>query len=371
MAPQRALKILQVMRAPVGGLFRHVADLSTELSNRGHRVGLIVDTLSADAQTEAKLAALAPSLALGTHRITMPRLLGPADLALPFRIGRLADSFEADVLHGHGAKGGFHARLAMTRRPVRRFYTPHGGVLHFSSDGLSGRVFHALERSLAKRTDTLFFESHYAERTYGQLIGKPECHSEVVHNGLMPTEFEPVHLDADAHDFVFVGELRMLKGVGVLLKALKAITTAHRKPTLHITGDGPDRARFEAEVRELDLGGQVFFAGAGPAREAFRRGHVVVVPSLAESLPYIVMEAIAAGRAVIATDVGGIGEIYGPTRDQLVTAGDPAPLARAMAETLVHPSAAFSEARLRHVRQAFSVETMTDAIEAAYLNPGR
>lgn len=371
MAQERPLNILQVMRAPVGGLFRHVADLSAELASRGHGVGLVVDTLAADAQTEAKLSALSGHLRLGIHRMAMPRLFGPADLVLPLRIGRLVDRLAIDVLHGHGAKGGFHARLAVSRRKVRRFYTPHGGVLHFSADGLSGRVFHRLERALAGRTDMVFFESHYAERTYGQLIGKPRCRAQVVHNGLATGEFEPVHPDPDAHDFVFVGELRTLKGVGVLLDVVKAISEARRRPSLHITGDGPDRALFEARVRELGIAGQVVFAGAGPAREAFRRGRVVVVPSLAESLPYIVMEAVAAGRPVIATDVGGIGEIFGPTRDELVVAGDPAALARAMAATLDHPSAAYSEARARHVRNSFSVAAMTDAIEKAYLQAVR
>jgi glycosyltransferase involved in cell wall biosynthesis len=361
-----ALNILQVMRAPVGGLFRHVGDLSSELARRGHRLGLVVDTLAADAQTEAKLEALAPHLALGIHRFAMPRLLGPADLTLPLRIGRLAGRLKIDIVHGHGAKGGFHARLALARRPLRRFYTPHGGVLHFPATTLGGRVFHRLERMLMRRTNCLFFESEYAERTYAQLIGEPSCASAVIHNGLTPAEFEPVTPDPDAHDFVFVGELRTLKGIGVLLKALRAISEGGRKPTLHVTGDGPDRAAFEAEARELGIAGQVVFAGAGPARAAFRRGRVVVVPSLAESLPYIVLEAVAAGRPVIATDVGGIGEIFGPTRDDLVTAGDPAPLARAMAATLTHPSAAFSEARAQYVRRAFSVETMTDAVESAY-----
>ncbi len=361
-----ALAILQVMRAPVGGLFRHVADLSTELAQRGHRVGLAVDTLASDAQTEAKLNALAPHLALGIHRFAMPRLFGPADLILPLRLGRLADRLKIDIVHGHGAKGGFHARLALSRRPMRRFYTPHGGVLHFPATTFGGRVFHRLERALMRRTNCLFFESEYAEQTYARLIGTPACASAVIHNGLTPAEFEPIAPDPDVLDFVFVGELRALKGVGVLLRALKAISDGARRPSLHITGDGPDRARFEAEARELGIAGQVVFAGAGPARAAFRRGRVVVVPSLAESLPYIVLEAIAAGRPVIATDVGGIGEIFGPTRSELVTAGDPAPLARAMAATLIHPSAAFSEARARHVRQAFSVETMTDAIESAY-----
>jgi hypothetical protein len=119
------LRILQVMRAPVGGLFRHVADLTRELNERGHSVGLVVDSLANDAQTEARLTALLPHARLGIHRMAMPRLLGTGDFKAPFAVRRLARALDIDILHGHGAKGGFYARLAQLaaaglRRSIRR-----------------------------------------------------------------------------------------------------------------------------------------------------------------------------------------------------------------------------------------------------------
>ena len=79
-----------------------------------------------------------------------------------------------------------------------------------------------------------------------------------------------------------------------------------------IVGDGPDRQRFETQAADLGLGGAVSFTGAMPARTAFARGRLLVVPSRAESLPYVVLEAAAAGMPMIATRVGGIPEIFGP-----------------------------------------------------------
>ena len=132
--------------------------------------------------------------------------------------------------------------------------------------------------------------------------------AEVVHNGLWPSEFPPVKPAPDATDLLFIGELRTLKGVDVLITALAQINQ-HRPTNLTIVGDGPDRQTFESQVTELGLAERVRFTGALPAREAFALGRVIVIPSRAESFPYIVLEAVAAHMPIIATRVGGIPEI--------------------------------------------------------------
>src|SRR5262249_58498510 len=74
------LKILHVMRAPVGGLFRHVVDLARAQIAQGHLVGLIADSSTGGAQAETTLAELAPKLALGLVRVAMSRQVGPRDV---------------------------------------------------------------------------------------------------------------------------------------------------------------------------------------------------------------------------------------------------------------------------------------------------
>lgn len=368
MAPSR-LRILQVMRAPVGGLFRHVRDLTLALAERGHEVGLVVDTLANDAQTERALKALEPAARLGIHRFPMPRLLGRGDLTTPFKVRALARRLEIDILHGHGAKGGFSARLARIGGSAAALYTPHGGVLHFSTDSLSGRVFHRLERALMRHTAAIIFESDYARKTYGERIGTPTCPTKVIHNGLAPAEFVPLPSVPDAADFVFVGELRALKGIYPLADALREVHRPDGTPaTLALAGDGPERAQFETYLAERGLSGRVNLLGSRPAREVFPLGRVAVVPSLAESLPYVVLEAAAAQLPVIATRVGGIPEIFGPTADTLVPANDPAALARAMQSALDRPDLAEAamRARLAHIEAGFSIATMAGAIETLY-----
>lgn len=364
------LRILQVMRAPVGGLFRHVADLTRALSDMGHDVGLVVDSLANDAQTEGKLTALLPHASLGIHRFAMPRVLGRGDMVTPLGVRKLAKSLNVDVLHGHGAKGGFYARLARVGGgKAAAVYTPHGGVLHFSRASRSGRIFHRLERLLMRQTGAIVFESAYAQKTYSALIGEPTCPTRIIHNGLTPDEFVPVPPDADASDFVFVGELRDLKGIYVLAEALVGVKRPDGQPaTLTLAGDGPHRAALVEQIGRLGLTDRITLPGAQPARAMFARGRCIVVPSLAESLPYIVLEAAAAQLPVIATNVGGIPEIFSGTSESLIPPGDAPALQQAMQRVLDNPASAHAEmaVRLARIESSFSLASMAGQIEALY-----
>jgi glycosyltransferase involved in cell wall biosynthesis len=107
---------------------------------------------------------------------------------------------------------------------------------------------------------------------------------------------------------------------------------------------------------------------AMPARQALALGRIMVVPSRAESLPYVVLEAAAGGKPLITTKVGGIPEIYGPLSNTLVPPVDAAALAQAITQALDHPDATAAIARqLRgQVQAAFSVDTMVDGVLSAY-----
>jgi glycosyltransferase involved in cell wall biosynthesis len=364
------MRILMILRAPVGGLFRHVGDLTQALAERGHQIAVVADSGGGDAQTEGKLAAVAEAARLGVFRLSLPRLLGTADVTTPLRLRGLARRLGIEIVHGHGAKGGFAARLVrLAGGAPAALYTPHGGVLHYSPQSATGRLFRRIERALLRHTDAIIFESAFARDAFTAGIAAPHCPAPIIHNGLRPPEFERVEPAAAAHDFVFIGELRELKGVRYLLEALPGLRRPDGRPaTLLIAGDGPDKASFAALIEKLGLAGRIELAGVRPAREMFSRGRCVVVPSLAESLPYVVLEAAAAGRPIIATRVGGIPEIFGPTETSLVAPADTPALAAAMGRFLGEPDAATHEAatRLAFVAPRFSVTHMTDGIEALY-----
>jgi glycosyltransferase involved in cell wall biosynthesis len=386
---EEPLNILHVMRAPVGGLFRHVTDLAQGQTARGHRVGLIADRSTGGAQAEATLASLASKLALGVTRVPMSRHLGASDFLAVRHVSQRAQAVTANVIHGHGAKGGAYARLGVTLsstdRKIIRVYTPHGGSLHFHWGSPTGLIYLNAERALMSRTELFLFESAYGRDVFKAKIGEPPSRPpkrapglvRVAHNGVTDDEFQPIVVSQGATDLLFIGELRVLKGVDVLIAAIKQLAQGSdsgarngegRKVTATIVGDGPDRAQFERQAAKHGLGEQVQFVGAKPARQAFSLGRLLVVPSRAESLPYIVLEAAAAGVPMIATRVGGIPEIFGPDAGTLVDPGDPAALAQAVSQAMQDRGARHSASlRLKtRLRALFSADAMTDAILAAY-----
>jgi hypothetical protein len=161
-APSAPLNILHVLRAPLGGLFRHVVDLVQGQAARGHRVGLIVDSTTGGARAEAALAGLSPHLALGVQRVAISRELGPSDIQALRRVSAWIRQVAPDVLHGHGAKGAALARLTLSAPATAiRVYTPHGGSLVYRPGSLTGGFYRTLEWLLKWRTDLFLFESSY------------------------------------------------------------------------------------------------------------------------------------------------------------------------------------------------------------------
>jgi glycosyltransferase involved in cell wall biosynthesis len=361
------LDILHVLRAPVGGLFRHVVDLARAQAALGHRVGLVADATTGGASAEATLSALVPDLALGLSRVAMSRQIGPSDAGAVAHVRRRIAETRANVVHGHGAKGGAYARLAASP-PTLRVYTPHGGSLHYRWGSPVGFLYLALERGLMWRTDLFLFESNYGRDAFRAKVGDPGSRARVVHNGVAAAEFAPILADPNASDLVFIGELRTLKGVDVLIDAIALLARQHRRLTATIVGDGPDRAAFETQTVRQGLNDSVRFVGAKPARIAFALGRLLVVPSRAESLPYIVLEAAAAAVPLITTRVGGIPEIFGNDASELVAPGDAAALAGAIGAALDDPFGTREAARRlqARVRAGFSIDTMSQAVLAAY-----
>lgn len=370
------LRIMHVMRSPVGGLFRHVVDLARAQAERGHEVGIIADSSTGGARADAALCALEAELALGVIRLPMRRLPDWRDPIIAFRVAAALGRLAPDVVHGHGAKGGLYARLpallsgAERDRAVVRAYTPHGGSLHYKPDALLHRLYLRVEKALESVTDFIPFESAYVHKRYQATIGLANAAARVVPNGLRPEEFEPIEPIADAADFLYVGEWRNFKGVDTLIEALALMRAAtNKQPTLALVGSGADETTLRHLAARLGVSAQLSFTPPKPAREALRHGRVLVVPSRLESLPYIVLEAIAARRPIVATDVGGIPEIFGPFSDRLVASDDPPALATAM----IVASGVEPDARARvcdelaaRVREKFSLDAMAEAVLLGY-----
>lgn len=369
-APEMPHRILHVFRAPVGGLFRHVVDLARLQALAGHLVGIVCDTTTGGERAAKALADLAPHLALGVTRLPIRRNPHPSDLLALRALAERAAAAGATVLHGHGAKGGVYARMAVVRgRDPVRAYTPHGGSYNYKPGTVRHRFYMGIERLLARRTDLFLFESDYVAGRHRTYAGDGRGLRRLVHNGLCATEFGPVDPAVERYDLLYIGELRDAKGVPFLLDAILRLRAQGRPVSLLMVGSGPDADSLAARVRALGLGDCVAFEPPQPIRSVLARARVMVVPSLAESLPYVVLEAVAAQQPLVATDVGGIPEIFGPAATQLVPARNAQALADALARTL-DEDPAVQAARCRtlgaSVRDRFSLTRMAEDVMSGY-----
>lgn len=365
------LRILFVFRAPLGGLFRQVIDLVRHQAKAGHQIGIIADSLTGGDRAVEVFKELAPMCPLGIHRMPMHRNPHPSDVRNILAIAKLARDLNADVLHGHGSKGGLYARFdaAFWRQGPVRAYTPHGGSFNYSPGSLLHKAYMLIERFLERGTDVFTFESAFIGRRFREEVGETDKLVHVVLNGLYPHEFEPRQLAAQPTDFLFIGELRAAKGIDTLLQALARLKAEGLNPTTTIVGGGPDEAMLKAMTVELGIDQLTTFTGPMLGSEGLKRGRIMVVPSRAESLPYIVLEAVGAQVPLITTDVGGIPEIVGQDYDWMIPPSNLEQLTGLMRQALALPEAALAQrpqALATRARPIFDAEKMSLDVVTAY-----
>ncbi len=189
-----------------------------------------------------------------------------------------------------------------------------------------------------------------------------------VFNGVTADEFDPIVKAADATDIIYVGEFRHIKGADILIDAVARLRADGRPVTLTLGGDGEETAALKAQIQRLGLGDAVRFIGHVKARYGFSKGSLLVVPSRGNSMPYVVIEAAAAGIPMVAANVGGIPEIFGPYADALFAPGIAAAMADAI-ETALDDFAA-AQARAKELRERiflhFSQKAMVEGVLAGY-----
>jgi glycosyltransferase involved in cell wall biosynthesis len=240
----------------------------------------------------------------------------------------------AALIHCHWTISGLVGHLAARgRRPV--VLSVRGSDINL----LKGRWMGRLNRWIYRRVDRLIAVSQdIAAKLEG--AGVPREKIRVVYNGVdgsfCPGDRQQARaalgLPGGAFVLLFVGLLVPVKGPGVLVEALERL--ADPQLFCALVGGGPLREPLEARVRAGGLGERVFFAGTRPTAEIPRwmqAADALVLPSLSEGRPNVVLEAQACGLPVIATRVGGTPELV---RDGingvLVDRGDPGELARAI-----------------------------------------
>lgn len=346
-------------------------DLAQAHAAEGHEIGIVCDSSTGGELEERYFESIADCLALGVYKVRMQRHIGPGDMAAAWRTYGAIRRMAPDILHGHGSKGGAYARVFGTMmrtsgRRVARLYSPHGGVLHYDRN-MTGRGLFFLERRMDRVTDHMIFVSQYEAEMFAEKIGPPRAPATIVYNGLRAPEFEDVALVPQPTDFLYIGMMRDLKGPDIFIDALaEAARIAGRPVSAVMVGAGDDLPKYRQQVDRLGLAPQVAFHDPMPARQAFALARNIVVPSRAESMPYIVLEALAAGKPMIATAVGGIPEIFAGRTDLLIRP-DATQMAGRMCEALADETAyARRMPPSAELRQRFGADVMARDIEAIY-----
>jgi glycosyltransferase involved in cell wall biosynthesis len=342
--PDDRARVLHVItRMNIGGPARHVLALMPGLREHGF------ETLVAFGTPESDEGELVPGPDEPSVRIaTLRRPIDPvADQRAITELTRLAARFRPDVVHTHMAKGGALGRSVARRVKARAVvHTFHGHVLegYFASPARSAFVI--AERRLARRTDALIAVSASTRDDLLALgIGTPERWTVVpLALDLGPLlELEMTSDEARAWldlpngvpTVGIVGRLVPIKNHVLFLEAAARISQKRPDVVFVIAGDGELRSMLEAEAGG-SIGERIRFLGWTTDLPALYAAlDVVVSTSLSEGTPVALIEALAAGRPVVATDVGGVGDVVEHGRSGFLAAsGDAEGLARAVLDLL-------------------------------------
>lgn len=398
-----SVKILRIIaRLNVGGPARHVALLNAGLESRGHRTLLAYGALDAG---EASLEG--PAVESGIPLVHVDDLgrhvRAWSDVLAFIALLRLIFRERPDVVHTHTAKAGTLGRLAAavyngTRRRAERalvVHTFHGHVFEGYFSPFVNRLVRVTERSLARITDVVVTISPRQQQDIVTRFSvAPAERTTVVPLGLdlerlleMPDDAADMRatIGADAWD-VIVGYAGRMVHVKDLPTLIRAFAQAHAVvPTLRLVlcGDGPERTRAEALARELGITERLHFLGwVADLPRFYASIDIFALTSLNEGTPVAAIEAMAAARPVVSTEVGGVPDVveHGvcgllvPSQDPeafaaaLVRLATDAGLRRRMGQA----GRARARDRYSHVRLVHEIEALYErGLQALRNPPGR
>lgn len=362
--------LLLIGTLQVGGAERNVVDLLPHLQAAGADVTLCTLTDLRDSFLADEVAATG----IVRHDLAARRLLDPR---AALRLRRLLRHGRIEVVHAQDHAGALMgaAVAASTRTAV--VVTRH--VLRYPDNARRERLKGALLDGLMRRgpVDRVIAVADDARRYLIEDVGVPPERVVTVHNGLRVDRLESPLSVAEARRangwpvggriVTMIAVIREGKGHEVLLDAVPAIRAAAGDVTFLIVGDGELAPAIG--VRAAALGGVVLTGYRDDIATVLRASDVVVLPSFAEALPTVLIEAGAAGVPVVATNVGGAAEIvdHGST-GYLVPPGDSGALASAVARLLgdLVAATAMGEAARIRIAEQFSLERQAEATVQVY-----
>lgn len=361
MPADRPTRVLLVAQPVSAGVPHHVIELLPRLEEAGLRIDVMCPRRS------VLWAAAAGRPGVRLHPMPDARTPRPGDLAAFVLLVRLLR--RVDVAHAHSSKAGMLVRGAavVARRTRRVVFTPHGWSF-WAYEGLPGRLAKTLERLAARWCATIVTVSVH-EREAGLAAGVGHrSQYRVVPNGVDPARFaaEPVPVPGR---IVMVGRLARPKRQDLAIRALAVVRRNCPQAHLELVGDGPLRAGLEQLADAHGVADAVAFLGErDDIPERVRGAACVLLASRYEGCSLAVLEAMAAGRPVVASRVGGMEELVEDGVTGRLAANEPEEMAAALAEVLGSSAEgeAMGAAARQRVAERFGAKHMVVGVLAAY-----
>ena len=352
--------VLLVAQPVLAGVPHAVMELLPHLEAQGFRIEVMCPRRSV-------LWAAAAARGLRLHPMPDARTPRPGDVVAVARLVRLLR--RVDVAHAHSSKAGMLVRAAavVAGRTGRVVFTPHGWSF-WACTGSAARLATALER-LAARCCAAIVTASAFERDAGLSagVGRPAQYR-VVPNGVDLARFgaEPAPVPGRV---VMVGRLAPQKRQDLALQALASVLRRCPDARLELVGGGPRREALGELARRLGVEGAVTFLGErDDVPEQLRTAACVMLVSGYEGCSLAVLEAMAAGRPVVASRVGGMDELVEDAVTGRLAVNEPEAMADAVADVLESPERgeAMGSAARRRAVERFGAERMAAEMLAVY-----
>jgi glycosyltransferase involved in cell wall biosynthesis len=314
--------------------------------------------------------------ALAQHATAIPMPIGRGiDVIAVARVVRLLREHRIDVLQTHDAQTRRIGVIAAALTGVRHITSVHGWIFNDRKE----RAAKWLDARLIRQADAVIAVSDRLKQEL-EAAGVPPQRITVLRNAILLRDYAIAGTAAsvrrefgirdDQPVISIVGRLSLEKGHETFLQAASTIAKTHPDLRCLIVGDGPLEHMLRQRVQELGLTTQVVFTGhRSQLADIYAATDVLVISSLTEGIPNVLLEAFAHGKPAVATSVGGVPEVLENGRTGwLVEVGDYQAIARHVVRLLDAPElrAQMGAAARATIEQQFSFENRTKALETLY-----
>ncbi|OGY47728.1 MAG: hypothetical protein A2840_01045 [Candidatus Buchananbacteria bacterium RIFCSPHIGHO2_01_FULL_47_11b] len=331
--------LLVVTQSDLGGAQRYVAILAHFFAQRGDDV-----SVAAGGNKNGKLLRQLDAAGIKTFHLShLVRNINPLqDIRAIFELSALCKKLKPSVVHLNSSKAGVVGSIAAHRAGVPTvLYTAHGFVFNEPLPAWKKFLYIIAERYTAKFKTKIICVSQRDQQTAAENAIAPAEKLIVIHNGVEPAQLltrqearSKLGLPADKFIIGSIASFYPTKGIDHLIDAMAILKKQQIACLLALIGNGPQRSKIETKISRLELTDTVLLLGQHEEAEKLLLAFdIFVLPSVKEGLPFSLLDAMAAGVPVVATAVGGIGEvIQNGVNGFLVEPANPSALAIALSK---------------------------------------